>query len=177
MKKISVIVLGLLAVVSTASAQTQTPTSPSVVFYAQPSVVVAFPGHFDTAAGGALALGVAVNRVHSIEVEVISFRSRDSWLRVTFTPLLATYKYRVALTDKLSLKAGASIGTTFEKTNYYWYRESQSAFTAGFVGGVSYALTDRLSFEANVDALRLNKTDFTTSGSIAIVALGLNCRF
>ncbi len=177
MNKISVLVLGLLAAVSTASAQTAASFSSRMKFYAQPSVVVAFPGDFDTAAGGALALGVTVDGVHSVEAEVIRFKSGLGSTDVTFTPILATYKYRIALAHKLSIKVGASVGSTKERAQAWWGDEEQTAFTYGVVGGVSYAYTDHISFDGNVLALRLDDTNITTSGNIAIVTAGVNFRF
>jgi hypothetical protein len=184
MNKFSFLVLSFLAAVSTASAQTapspaQTPPSLSsrVAFFAQPSVVVAFPGDFDTAAGGALALGLTLNRVHSLEVEVIRFESGLNSVDVTFMPILATYKYRIQLAKKLSLKVGGSIGATRETAQFWWGDHNQTAFTFGAVGGISYALNERVSLDGNVLALRLEETDITSSGNIAIITAGVNFRF
>ncbi len=147
-------------------------------FYAQPSVVVAFPGDFDTAAGGALALGVTVDGVHSVEAEVIHFKSGIGATDVTFTPLLATYKYGFKLPHKITIQVGGSVGATKERASVYWRSdENKTAFTYGATGGVSYALTERVSVVGSVLVLGLEKTTITTSGSIAIVTAGVNFRF
>lgn len=178
MNKFSILAIGLLAAVSTASAQNAASVSSRMKFYAQPSVVVAFPGDFDTAAGGALALGVTVDGVHSVEAEVIYFKSGIGSTDVTFMPLLATYKYGIKLNQKLTLQVGGSIGATRESASFYWYSDqNKTAFTYGATGGVSYALTDRVSVVGNALVLGLENTTITTSGSIAIVTAGVNFRF
>ena len=178
MKNISVLVLALLTAVTTASAQTPVSVSSRVDFYAQASAVVAFPGDFDTAAGGAVAVGVSLDKVHSLEAQVIRFKSEEGLLDVTFTPILATYKYRIPLAHKLSLKVGGSVGATKERAQHYWWgEENQTAFTYGATGGVSYAFSDHVSFDGNVLALRMENTNITTAGSIAIVTAGVTFRF
>jgi len=86
------VLIGLLATASAVSAQAQASAS-ATAFYAEPSVVIALPGHFDNAVGGALALGATINGVHSIEADVISFKTKYYSDDFTVTPVLATYKY------------------------------------------------------------------------------------
>ncbi len=182
------LVIAFFATVSALSAQTGTPASASTAFYVEPSVVIAFPGHFDNAVSAALALGTTIRTVHSIEVDVISFKTKEYSDDFRFTPLLATYKYSFALPHQFSVMAGASIGATFEKWDYYLppypgggggytYSESQTAFTTGLVGGISYALSQRVSLDANTRLLRLEKTDLTTAGNMVLVTLGAKIRF
>jgi hypothetical protein len=186
------IVIGMLATATAVSAQTQVAASRSIAFYATPSVVIAFPGDFDRAAGGALALGATINNVHSIEAEVMSFKTNESSSEdFTFTPVLATYKYTFVLNGKISLMAGASLGATFEKTEYFvgpfpgippdlsggHYRISETAFTSGLLGGITYVLNSRVSLDANAHVLRLEETDVTTAGSMVLITLGVKVRF
>lgn len=187
------LVIGILATASAVSAQTQAPASRSVAFYATPSVVMALPGDFDKTVGGALALGATINNVHSIEAEVVSFKTNEHLYDddFKFTPLLATYKYSFVLNSKISLIAGASIGATFEKADYYtpsgpggypnypghFYSASDTAFTSGLIGGVAYAFNSHVSVDANAHLLRLEKTDITTAGNMVLVTLGLKIRF
>lgn len=162
-----------------------------MAYYAQPSVVIAYPGDFDNAAGGALALGLTINHVHSFEAEVISFKTSGGSDDFTFTPLLATYKYSFVLNGNLSLMAGASIGATFEKMDYevgpfpgippglgpQRSSMSETTFTSGLLGGVAYALNPHVSLDANAHLLRLEKTDITTAGNMVLVTLGVKFRF
>jgi opacity protein-like surface antigen len=180
MNKISVIAFALLTAVSTASAQTPAPAPSRIAFYAEPSVIVAFGGDFDTAAGGALALGLSLNNAHSLEAQVIRYKTEAGYADFTFMPVLATYKYRLPLPHKkLSIKLGGSIGATRlrAESHYGWGEETQTAFTVGAVGGLSYALTERVSLEGNVLVLGLDDTNLTTSGRIQIVTAGVNFRF
>lgn len=184
-------IIGLLATASAVSAQTPASASTSVVFYAEPSVVIAFPGDFYRAVGGALALGATINNVHSIEADAILFKANEKGYTddFKFMPVLATYKYSFVLDHKLSLTAGASVGATFEKMEYYYgsfpgipnsggqYRISNTAFTSGVLGGISYAFSNRVSFTANAHVLRLEKTNLTTAGNMVLVTLGVKFRF
>lgn len=186
------VIIGILATASAVSAQTQAQASRSVAFYATPSVVIAFPGDFDNAVGGALALGATINNVHSIEAEVISFKTNEGGSDdFKFTPLLATYKYSFVINSKISLIAGASIGATFEKAELDVgpvpllppgqsagrYSISDTAFTSGLIAGISYGFSSRVSLDANAHVLRLEKTDITTAGRMVLVTLGLKVRF
>lgn len=158
--------------------------------YVQPSVVVAFPGDFDTAAGAALSIGTTINEAHAVEAEVIYFKSEDGGVSVKFLPLLASYKYRWSPTAKWTIRAGGSVGATRIESEGFWWsgwysgmggrwvdRGSEMAFTAGVNAGASYALTERMSLDADVLVLGLNETDYTSSGSITLVTLGVNYRF
>lgn len=158
--------------------------------YVQPSLVVALPGDFDTATGGALSIGTTINESHAVEAEVIYFKSENSGVTVKFMPLLASYKYRWSPMAKWTLRAGGSVGATRIDSEGFWWpgsylggggywmdRGSETTFTAGVSAGASYALTPRVSFDADVLVLGLNETDYTTSGSITVVTLGVNYRF
>jgi hypothetical protein len=181
-------VIGFLATAVAVAAQTQPLPSASVAYYVEPSAVIAFPGHFDNAVGGALALGATINNVHSIEADVISFKTKADGEDFTFTPVLATYKYRFPLNGELSLMAGASVGATFEKNDYlysgmfmgggsFYIHDRQTAFTSGLVGGISYVFSDHVSLDANAHLLRLEKTGFTTGGNMLLITVGLKFRF
>ena len=181
MKKLLAALIGLSAVASSASAQTPTPRA--VEFYVQPSALVVFPGEFKDTAGGSLAVGATFAQQHSVEFEAIYFNTRTDHFastRVIFVPLLATYKYRGTLTEKLSWHAGASIGATVEdarQTYYYWSAEkTTTAFTYGFEGGVMYALTSRLSLDVSGKLLHLNESGLTTDGNISMFGVGLHIR-
>jgi hypothetical protein len=185
------ILIGFLAMASAVAAQTPPSASPGVSYYAVPSVVIAFPGDFDRAVGGALALGATINNVHSIEAEVMSFKTNLYSDDFRFTPVLATYKYNFVLQNKIALVIGGSLGATFEKAEYfvpygpgappgssgYVSSASQTAFTSGVLGGVSYPLNNRVRLDANAHLLRLEKTDFTTSGNMVLVTLGAKIQF
>lgn len=187
MKTSGFVALALFTAVSMASAETSENAPSRWSIYARASAVVAFPGDFDTAAGGALAVGVSLDRVHSLEAEIIHFNSSDGGEDVNFTPILATYHYSLPVAPKLTLKLGGSVGATRESSEWYWsgtfyggsghYKMSDTALTYGASAGISYAWTERLSFDGTVKALRMEKTDLTTAGGIAIVTLGVNFRF
>lgn len=186
MKTTRLVVLGLLTAATIASAQTSAPAHSRVGVYTQASAVLAFPGDFDTAAGGALALGISLDRVHSLEAEVIHFKSSDNGEDVEFTPILATYHYRLPVAPKWTLKLGGSVGATKLSGEWYffgpyfpgwWVSESDTALTYGASAGVSYAMTDRLSLDGTLKALRMEETDLTTAGGIALVSVGVNFRF
>lgn len=158
--------------------------------YVQPSVVVAFPGDFDTAAGAAISIGTTINEVHAVEAEVIYFKSEDAGVNVKFLPLLASYKYHWSPNAKWTIRAGGSVGATRIESEGFWWpgwysgmngrwmdRGSEMAFTAGVNAGASYAVTQRVSLEADVLVLGLNETDYTSSGSITLVTLGVKYRF
>jgi hypothetical protein len=189
---IKLIVIGILTSALAIAARAQSSATPGAVFYATPSVVVAFPGDFDKAVGGAVALGATLKNVHSIEADVMSFKTNEGGADdFKFTPVLATYKYHFILKGGVSLMAGASLGATFEKTEYVvgpfpgslpgssndTYTRSETAFTSGLVGGVCYELNSNVSLDANVHLLRLEETTITTAGNMVLVTLGVKIRF
>jgi opacity protein-like surface antigen len=188
---IKVIIAGFLATVSAVLAQTQIPVSRGITYHATPSAVMVYPGDFKNAGGAALALGATINEVHSVEAEAISFNTNNpgGGDDYRFTPVLLTYKYNFVFGGKFSAVAGGSVGATFEKWDFfvpstynsgspgYYYSVSQTAFTSGLVGGVSYAISSRVSVDANAHVLRLEKSDVTTAGNMVLVSLGIKVRF
>ena len=156
-----------------------------MTFYAQPSVIVAFPGSdFDSAVGGALALGVDLGTAQSVELEVTHFQTQAknfSSAKFDFTPVMLGYKYRIPLTPSLSLQVGASAGAMFEKARvayYYWgFSGSQTALAGAVQGGIAYAMSENVSLDLSAKVQYSTNTDITTSGSMAIISLGLKFRF
>jgi hypothetical protein len=183
------IVIGFLALASVVAAQTS--VSSGVAFYAMPSIVLADPGDFDNAVGGAVAIGATISNVHSVEVDLVSFKTSPKGYSddFKFMPILATYKYSFVLDRNISVMAGGSIGVTSIKLDYftlptysmggsgYSTHISETAFTSGLVGGISYALNSHVSLDANAHVLRVEKSDITTSGSMVLVTLGVKFRF
>jgi len=184
-KKIGTLLVGALVAVSAPLAQAQSRTTGGAEFYAQPSAIVAFPGSdFDVAAGGALALGVTLNRVNSFELEIIHFQTQeknDSSAKVKFTPIMLGYKYRIPLRPQLSLQVGASVGALLENArviHYYWgYTGNQTALAGGVQGGIVYALAEKVSLDLSARVQYSAKTDITTAGNMAMIGVGLNFRF
>jgi hypothetical protein len=183
-KKIGALFLGALVAVSVPLAEAQARTTGGMTFYAQPSVIVAFPGSdFDSAVGGALALGVNLNEVNSFELEVTHFQTQakhNSWAKFEFTPVMVGYKYRIPLTPNLSWQVGASAGAMFEKARiaYYWgFRGSQTALAGAVQSGIAYAMSENVSLDLSAKVQYSANTNITTSGSMAIVSLGLKFRF
>lgn len=174
--KFSTLMLGAIALASTAFGQMPPAPRSDIEFYARPSLVIAFPGDFDTAAGGAIAFGTTIHQMHSVEVEVTRFQSRDDYLKVTFTPILATYRFQVK-PNQFAFHVGVSAGVTQEHGEMWWYSHNDTAFTYGIRAGASYDLTQAIALDADVSTLRLEKTDITTSGNIALVQLGVRFRF
>jgi len=177
MKKLTALMLGLCAAISTMSAQAQTSPERDAKLYARPELVIAFPGDFDNAVGGGLALGYSIAKAHAVEVEAIYFSSKDGYTTVKFMPVVGSYIYSLRLDPRFSLKVGASIGATYEKADYYWAHENTSAFTFGARAGLAYTLAKNVSLDLDVSALRLNETSITTSGNIVLTTLGVNFRF
>jgi len=183
-KKIGALLLGALVAVSVPWAEAQTRTTGGMTFYAQPSVIVAFPGSdFDSAVGGAIALGVDLGTAHSVELEVTHFETKaknNSWAKFDFTPVMVGYKYRIPLTPSLSLQVGASAGAMFEKARlaYYWgFSGSQTAFAGAVQSGIAYAMSENVSLDFSAKVQYSTNTNITTSGSMAIISLGLKFRF
>src|ERR1043166_9188828 len=104
--------LTALVAVSAARAQsTSTTESSATKFYIEPSLVVAFPGKFDTAVGGGFATGANFARHHCVEAEVIYFSSSQYYYyKIDFMPILVSYKYEIPLNPTLSVYAGGSVG-------------------------------------------------------------------
>ena len=176
--------MGALVAVSVPWAEAQTRTTGGMTFYAQPSVIVAFPGSdFDSAVGGAIALGVDLGTAHSVELEVTHFETKaknNSWAKFDFTPVMVGYKYRIPLTPSLSLQVGASAGAMFEKARlaYYWgFSGSQTAFAGAVQSGIAYAMSENVSLDLSAKVQYSTNTNITTSGSMAIISLGLKFRF
>lgn len=177
MKKLTTLILGLCAGIFTMSAQAQTSTDAGAKLYARPELVVAFPGHFDTAVGGGLALGYSIVRAQAVEVEAIAFSSKDSGYKVKFLPVVGSYIYSLKLNSDLQVKFGGSIGATWEKADYYWYDQSTSTFTIGARAGLSYGLAKNVSLDLDASLLHLNETSIVTSGNIVLTTIGVNFRF
>jgi Outer membrane protein beta-barrel domain len=183
--KIGTLLLGALVVVSAPWAQAQSQTTGGMKFYAQPSVIVAFPGSdFDAAVGGAIALGVDLNPTNSFELEVTHFQTQAtnfSWAKFEFTPVMLGYKYRVPLTRNLSWQVGASVGAMFEKASiayYYWgFSGNQTALAGALQTGIAYAFSENVSLDLGAKVQYSSNTDITTSGNMAMITLGLKCRF
>jgi hypothetical protein len=175
MKKSIALVLGIFGAAIAASAQTPVTTGEETMFYARPAVVFAFPGNFDSATGGALALGAEFKGGHSVEAEYTYFKSADGPVTVKFAPILANYDYRFGH-GQLGLTVGVSVGATNEKANMWWYTNTASAFTYGLRTGLSYDFTHRISFDAHITTLHLENTSITTAGNMALVRLGVNFR-
>ncbi len=184
-KIIGTFLLGALVAVSVPLAQAQSRTTGGIKFYAQPSVIVAFPGSdFDSAVGGALALGVDLGTAHSFELEVTHFQTQAknfSWVKFDFTPVMVGYKYHIPLAQNLSWQIGASVGAMFEKARiayYYWgFRGSQTALAGALQSGIAYAFSQNVSLDLGAKVQYSSNTDITTSGSMAMLSLGLKFRF
>lgn len=177
-KLASMIIAGLALAASCARAELAAPAATDWTVYAEPAVVAAFPGDFENAVGGALAVGTTYKGRHSIEADYIWFKSKEWPADVTFTPILATYKYAVPMSGPWSLTAGAAVGATHERAkSYYWGSWSQTAFTYGLVAGGAYALTSHWSVNVDAWVLRLDATNITTSGNIVLVTAGVSYRF
>ena len=177
MKKLTTLLLGLCAAISTMSAQAQTSTDSDAKLYARPEVVIAFPGHFDTAVGGGLAVGYTVFKAQSVEAEAIAFSSKDGGYKVKFLPVLGSYVYSLKCNPDLHVRFGASIGATFEKADYFSYSHSTSAFTFGGRFGLSYGLAKNISLDLDASLLHLEETSITSKGNIVLTTAGVNFRF
>lgn len=177
MKKLITILLGALAAVTAASAQTTTTTDSGLGLYVRPAAVLAFPGHFDTAGGGSIAIGTTIARVHTIEVQAIRFSSRDSGEKVTFTPMLVNYDYHFVTRTPVTFNVGASVGATYEEAKYWWWHQNATAFTAGIRAGVAYAVTKDISIHGDITSLEVTGTDVVTSGGMALVSAGVTFHF
>lgn len=181
MKKLLVLASSCFALIATAQAQNT--TNSGTHFFVTPSIVVADPGDFKTAAGGAVAFGVEFARNHALQAEVISFESRENTgVKMRFTPILATYKYRFAAQNKFSFYAGLSAGITQEKLNtstLFWMGRagSDNAFTVGVLAGLVFKLSEHIALDANVRALNLRETRFTTEGNMSMVSFGVKFGF
>ena len=184
-KKIGALLLGALVAVSVPLAESQARTTGGLTYYAQPSVIVAFPGSdFDTAVGGALALGVNLNAANSFELEVTNFQTQAknySWVKFKFTPVMLGYKYRIPLAQNLSWQVGASVGAMFEnaRVDYFsWgYTGNQTALAGGLQSGIVYAINESVSLDLGVKVQYSANTDITTAGSMTMINLGLKFRF
>ncbi|HTZ20470.1 MAG TPA: outer membrane beta-barrel protein [Opitutaceae bacterium] len=183
-KKIGALLFGALVAVSVPLAEAQPRTTGGLTFYAQPSVIVAFPGSdFNSVVGGALALGVNLNPTNSFELEVTHFETKAKRLsseKVEFTPIMLGYKYRVPLTQNLSWQLGASVGALYERAHvgYFWgYSGGQTAFAAAVQGGIAYTMSENVSLDLNAKVQYSAATNITTAGSMAIINLGLKFSF
>jgi len=183
MKKLLVISTLLLAA---CCARAQNSTMAGVRFYAQPSVVYVFPGDFKNATGEAIALGALINDQHSLEVEAIWFSTHDksnTFIKVDFMPLLATYKYHFPSHNGVSGYFGAAAGSTSEHLTADFgsilgsYKTSSTVFTYGLQAGVTYALGSSVDLDFGGKVLRMNQSGITTEGNISMLTAGLRFRF
>jgi opacity protein-like surface antigen len=178
----SLLAVAFLGAATTAFAESSAPAS-ATQFYADASVIGAFPGEgLGNAAGEGLAIGVTLHQVHSIEAEVMHFKSSaGSGANIKFIPILATYKYAIPLAPKLSVNAGASVGVMHERAHrpgWGWLNGgSDNAFAYGLSAGIAYDLTETIALTGSVRTLQLASTDYTTSGGITIISGGLSFRF
>ena len=122
MKKLSLVLFGFAILAPALCADTKTGTH----VYVEPSVVYASIGKdFKDTVGGALAIGIGFAQHHAIELAVMNFKTKEKtpsiWFldssEIKLTPVLASYKYALPVTRKLSLFGGLSAGVTVLKSN------------------------------------------------------------
>ena len=183
MKFPSLFLMALAA--SSVAAIAQTSPSPSgTTVYIQPSAAIIVPGDdFEVGAGGLIAFGVQFAGRHQVEVETGFLYSKikeDSRFSMVFIPAVMNYKYTVPLSERLSLRAGATAGAMYQRlgarTFGNSFGETKSSATFGLNAGMLLRLSERLSLDAGGRVLRIGETRYTTDGNVVIFHVGLHIR-
>ena len=188
------VILILVSFTSITSAFCADVTNNSPGWYVQPSVVyMAERGDFKSDWSGALSAGYVFNKHHSVELELMSFKTDTLILRASgysyekdlkVVPLLMTYQYTFVLGKGFGLFGGISSQTIMEETNYTYYgqsgppagaiiSETSYKLTVGGQIGLTYDFSSRATAVAAVKLLRVA----TSEEEYRIFELGLRYRF